>query len=143
MNIIASDAVIASENLGHIAIAHTEIGIYHAPSVLGRGHDRHIVAAKKIQTGAAHVENQSKIVTVVQEGIEVVTTVLEDQCLRRGDEMPTDDDPTPAQAGLARRDLARVRRVNLDTTANLRAPKNAENRLSTPATITIAHGSHR
>jgi hypothetical protein len=94
VNIIASDAVIASESLGHIAIVRIEIGICHAPSVLGRGHDRHIIATKEIQMGAAHIENQSRIVTVVQEGIEVVTTVLEDQCLRRGDEMLTNDDRT-------------------------------------------------
>jgi hypothetical protein len=72
-----------------------------------------------------------------------VTTVLEDQSLRRGGEMLTNDDHIQAQAGQARRDLVLVRRTSLDTTANLCAPKNADTRLTIRERTTLDRGGHQ
>lgn len=143
MNIVASDAVITSENLGHIATGRTEIGTCRAQSVLGRGHDRRTATVEEIQMESARIENRSRIVTVVQEVIEAVTIALENQSRRRGGEIMTNDGPIQAQAGLARRDLVLVRPTSLGTTPNLRAPKNADDRLTTPESTTLDHEGHQ
>jgi hypothetical protein len=72
-----------------------------------------------------------------------LTIVLEVRSLRRGGEMLTNDVHIRAQAGQARRDLALVRRKSLDTMANTRAPKIADNHLATPARTMLDHGGHQ